>query len=217
MHTDLLLPPIPLLLTFIAASLALALTPGPAVVYILTRTLSQGRASGLASVLGVALGNLGNAVGAAVGLAALFAVSSLAFTVVKWAGAAYLIYLGLRLLRSKDDASTNSVQLPRLAFDKVFRDGFVVALLNPKTALFFAAFLPQFMSPHANHLAQSLLLGSVFVAVAACTDLAYVLLASWLAPRLARCSGQARWGRRVAGGAFIGLGLLTALGSRPSR
>jgi threonine/homoserine/homoserine lactone efflux protein len=216
MPTD-LLPPLPLLLTFIAASLALALTPGPAVVYILTRALSQGRASGFASVLGVALVNLGNAVGAAVGLAALFAVSSLAFTVVKWAGAAYLIYLGIRLLRSKDDPGAGSVQVPLLALGKVFRDGFVVALLNPKTALFFAAFLPQFMSPHANHLQQSLLLGSVFVAVAACTDLGYVLLASWLAPRLARSAGQARWGRRVAGGSFIGLGLLTALGSRPSR
>lgn len=95
-----MLPDTPLLLAFIGASLTLALTPGPAVVYIIARTVAQGRASGLASVLGVALGNLANAVGAAVGLAALFAVSSTAFTVVKWAGAAYLIYLGIRLWRT---------------------------------------------------------------------------------------------------------------------
>lgn len=212
-----LLPALPLLLTFVGASLVLALTPGPAVVYILTRTLSQGRASGLASVLGVALGNLGNALGAALGLAALFAISSAAFTVVKWAGAAYLVFLGVRLLRAKDDdaAAAGAPSVPAHALRRVFRDGFVVALLNPKTALFFAAFLPQFMSPNANHLLQSILLGSVFVGVAACTDLAYVLLASWAAPRLSRSAGHARWGRRAAGGSFIGLGLLTAAGGRP--
>lgn len=212
-----LLPALPLLLAFVGASLVLALTPGPAVVYILARTLSQGRASGLASVFGVALGNLGNAVGAAVGLAALFAVSAAAFTVVKWAGAAYLVFLGVRMLRARDSDAAGPANVPARALRRVFRDGFVVALLNPKTALFFAAFLPQFMSPNADHLLQSLTLGSVFVGVAGCTDLAYVLLASWVAPRIARSSGHARWGRRAAGGSFIGLGLLTAFGSRPGR
>lgn len=212
------LPPLPLLLAFATASLILAITPGPAVVYILARTLSQGRASGLASVAGVALGNLGNAIGAALGLAALFAVSSAAFTVVKWAGAAYLIYMGVRMLRAapaRNDGSAPPV--PPMKPARIFRDGFVVALLNPKTALFFAAFLPQFMSATAPHLPQSLALGGLFCAVAACTDLGYVLMASLLAPRLSRLGASARWGTRAAGASFIGLGLLTALSGKPAR
>ncbi|MDZ5459150.1 LysE family translocator [Azohydromonas lata] len=210
----LLLPSTPLLFAFLGASLVLALTPGPAVVYILTRTLAQGRASGLASVAGVALGNLGNAAGAALGLAALFAVSAAAFTVVKWLGAAYLIYLGLRLWR-QGDATAGAPQVRAQSHRRVFADGFVVALLNPKTALFFAAFLPQFMNPQGAVLPQSLLLGGLFVAVAASTDLLYVLGASVLAPRLQRGVAQARWGRRIAGSSFIALGLLTAFSDRP--
>jgi threonine/homoserine/homoserine lactone efflux protein len=212
-----LLPPLPLLLAFMTASFILAITPGPAVVYILARTLSQGRASGLASVAGVALGNLGNAIGAALGLAALFAVSSAAFTVVKWAGAAYLIWMGVKMLRAAGTATTgDTAAVEPLKRSRIFRDGFVVALLNPKTALFFAAFLPQFMTPDAPHLAQSLALGASFVAVAGCTDLFYVLAASLVAPRLGQLGRHARWGQRAAGASFIGLGLLTALSSRPA-
>ena len=212
-----LLPPLPLLLAFLTASLILALTPGPAVVYILARTLSQGRASGLASVAGVALGNLGNAIGAALGLAALFAVSSAAFTVVKWAGAAYLVVMGVRMLRSAGTAAVaDGTPVAPLKRWRIFRDGFVVALLNPKTALFFAAFLPQFMSSNAPHLAQSLALGASFVAVAACTDLFYVLAASLIAPRIGQLGAHARWGQRAAGASFIGLGVLTAFSSRPA-
>jgi threonine/homoserine/homoserine lactone efflux protein len=213
-----LLPPAPLLLAFIMASLILAVTPGPAVVYILARTLSQGRASGLASVAGVALGNLGNSIGAALGLAALFAVSAAAFTVVKWAGALYLMYMGVRMLRSASAISSQAgAPVAPLERSRVLRDGFVVALLNPKTALFFAAFLPQFMSPTAPHLPQSLALGAMFCAVAGCTDLGYVLAASLVAPRLNQLGRHARWGTRAAGASFIGLGLLTAFSGRPSR
>jgi threonine/homoserine/homoserine lactone efflux protein len=212
------MPDTPLLLAFIGASLVLALTPGPAVVYILARTLAQGRACGLASVLGVALGNLGNAVGAALGLAALFAVSAAAFTVVKWAGAAYLVFLGIRLWRAPPAALAPGAAPPAQPLGQVFRDGFVVALLNPKTSLFFAAFLPQFMSPHGSALAQTLALGCVFVAIAGCTDLIYVLAASLIAPRLAGSGGRAaRWGNRLAATSFIALGVLTALGTRPAR
>jgi threonine/homoserine/homoserine lactone efflux protein len=208
---------LPLLLAFMTASLILALTPGPAVVYILARTLSQGRASGLASVAGVALGNLGNAVGAALGLAALFAVSSAAFTVVKWAGAAYLVYMGVRMLRSAKHSVAATTPVPAMKRSRIFRDGFVVALLNPKTALFFAAFLPQFMSANAPHLPQSLALGGMFCAVAACTDLSYVLAASLIAPRLGALGTHARWGTRAAVASFIGLGLLTAFSGKPAR
>jgi threonine/homoserine/homoserine lactone efflux protein len=209
------LPDTPLLVAFVGASLVLALTPGPAVVYIVARTLAQGRASGVASIVGVALGNLANAVGAALGLAALFAISSAAFTLVKWAGAAYLVYLGVRLWREPAAAARGADAPPRQPLGKVFRDGFVVAALNPKTALFFAAFLPQFISPNGSPLAQTLSLGCVFVAIAACTDLGYVLAASLVAPRLARATKQAVWGNRLAGTSFIALGVLTALGSRP--
>ena len=211
-----MLPDLPLLLAFVVASLALALTPGPAVVYIIARTVAQGRASGLASVCGVALGNLANAVGAALGLAALFAVSAAAFTVVKWAGAAYLVYLGIRLWRTP---STSAAGMPRPAaqpLHRIFRDGFLVALLNPKTTLFFAAFLPQFLSASGSPLLQTVSLGFVFCAIAGCTDLGYVLAASLVGPRLARAGRHAAWGNRIAGTSFIGLGVLTALGHKPS-
>ncbi|HSW05341.1 LysE family translocator [Aquabacterium sp.] len=212
-----MLPDTPLLLAFVGASLVLALTPGPAVVYIVARTLAQGRACGLASVLGVALGNFSNAVGAALGLAALFAVSSTAFTVVKWAGAAYLVYLGLRMWRTAPAVADATPQAPVQAVRRIFRDGFLVALLNPKTTLFFAAFLPQFMDAHASPLMQTLALGGVFVAIACCTDCVYVLTASLVAPRLRRAARHAAWGHRLAGTSFIGLGVLTALGTRPTR
>lgn len=205
------LPPWPLLSAFVLASLLLAITPGPAVVYLLTRTLAQGRRAGLASVVGVALGNLGNALGAAIGLAALFAVSSLAFTVVKYAGAAYLVYLGVKALRAPAPAVDAGAVVHEVRLRTVFRDGFVVALLNPKTALFFAAFLPQFTHAAGSPLAQSALLGAVFVLVAAVTDVLYVLSASVLAPALRRAGRARAWGRFATGGAFIGLGLYTAL------
>jgi threonine/homoserine/homoserine lactone efflux protein len=212
-----MLPDTPLLLAFVGASLVLALTPGPAVVYIVARTLAQGRACGLSSVLGVALGNFANAVGAALGLAALFAVSSTAFTVVKWAGAAYLVYLGIRMWLATPAVQDATPQAPLQPLRRVFRDGFVVALLNPKTTLFFAAFLPQFMDAHASPLMQTLALGGVFIGIACCTDLIYVLTASLVAPRLGRATRHAVWGNRLAGSSFIGLGLLTAMGTRPTR
>jgi threonine/homoserine/homoserine lactone efflux protein len=205
-----LLPPWPLLSAFLIASLVLAVTPGPAVFYIVTRSVAQGRRFGLASVAGVALGNLGNALGASVGLAALFAVSSLAFTIVKYAGALYLVYLGIQAIRSpgsREDARVPMLASPR----RVFRDGFVVALLNPKTALFFAAFLPQFMSVNAQPIVQSMLLGSLFVAIAALTDTIYAVAAGTIAPVLGGGRGLRAFGRYLAGGAFIGLAAFTVL------
>jgi threonine/homoserine/homoserine lactone efflux protein len=210
------LPPWPLLVAFCGASVLLAVTPGPAVLYIVTRTLAQGRRAGLASMAGVALGNLGNALGAAIGLAALFAISSLAFTVVKYAGAAYLVYLGLKTLRKNDDAELK----PFVSSDwrLIFRDGFVVALLNPKTAIFFAAFLPQFMSPHGSAIGQSVMLGATFVAIAAVTDSSYALAAGAVAPRLKRRRGSGAIGRYLTASAFVALGIFTAVtGSRAAK
>jgi threonine/homoserine/homoserine lactone efflux protein len=205
-----LLPAWPLLSAFLIASLVLAVTPGPGVFYIVTRSLLQGRAFGLASVGGVALGNLGNALGASIGLAALFAVSSVAFMIVKYAGALYLIYLGVRALRVPRDVATSAAPKPASLW-RIFRDGFVVALFNPKTAVFFAAFLPQFMSTESVSVFQSITLGSLFVAIAAVTDTAYALAAGAVAPALSRARGARAAGRYLTGGAFIGLGVFTAL------
>jgi len=204
-----LFPPGQLFSAFLVASLVLAITPGPGVLYIVTRSIIQGRRFGLVSVAGVALGNFGNAFAASVGLAALFAFSSVAFSVVKYAGALYLIYLGVQMLRSSSSASPSTVPVAApLSF--VFRDGFVVALLNPKTTVFFAAFLPQFLSPTAPPMFQSMALGSLFVAIAAVTDSVYALAAGAVTPAL-RSSDFRRVSRWLGGGVFIGLGVFAAL------
>jgi threonine/homoserine/homoserine lactone efflux protein len=208
----------PLVAGFALASLVLAATPGPGVLYIVTRTLAQGRRAGLASVAGVALGNLGNAMAASLGLAALLAVSTLAFTVVKFAGAAYLVWLGIKALRETGAASLGSgtdeqrdARSPR----RILRDGLVVALLNPKTALFFAAFLPQFINPTGSAVMQSALFGSAFVAIAACTDTAYVLASGAVAPLLAGLGRARHVGRYATAAVYLGLGMATALSHPP--
>ena len=195
---------------FALASLVLAATPGPGVVYIVTRTVAQGRRAGLLSVAGVALGNLGNAMGASLGLAALLAVSSVAFTVVKLAGAAYLLYLGWRALRPSASARVDAGFAPPEA-GRILREGFVVALLNPKTALFFAAFLPQFMDPASSALVHSVAFGAAFVLIAASTDTAYVLAAAAAAPILGAGRAGAAWGRYATAAVYLGLGLYTAV------
>lgn len=213
---DALLPPWPLFLAFMAASMVLAVTPGPGVIYIVTRGALHGRRQALASVLGVAAGNLVNAIGAAIGLAALFAVSSLAFTVVKLAGAAYLVWIGVRMLAAAAATPVARDTPAAASLGRVFRDGFIVAAFNPKTAVFFAAFLPQFFAAPDHAIAQALALGTVFVLIAAVTDSLYALLAGSLAPLLRRNEG--RWARRAGGGIFVGLGLLTAFtGTRATR
>ena len=204
----------PTLAAFAAASFVLAVTPGPAVLYVVTRTLAQGRAAGFASVAGVALGNLGNAIGASIGLAALFAVSSLAFSVVKVAGAAYLVWLGVQALRSGRPATAGTAfDAPRPA--RIFRDGFLVALLNPKTALFFAAFLPQFIDPAGSAIGQSVALGALFVAIAASTDAGYVALAGTASPALGRLGRAHGWVRTISAATYFGLaGFALAFGGR---
>ena len=209
------LPAWPMLAAFCAASVVLAVTPGPGVLYIVARSLAHGRAAGLASVAGVALGNFGNALGASLGLAALFAASSLAFTVVKVAGAGYLIGLGIRTLAAPGRTAPAAAALPRHSAGRMLRDGFFVALLNPKTAVFFAAFLPQFMAGHSRSMAQPVFLGALFVAIAMISDTLYVLTARAAAPVLARTGRSA--GRYLSGGVLIGLGVLTALVGQRSR
>lgn len=207
--TDQLLPAWPLLLAFFAATFVLAVTPGPGVVYIVTRTLVQGRASGIASVAGVALGNFGNAAAASIGLGALLAASAAAFALAKYAGAAYLCYLDIQALRSKPSEAPGA--LPPASHWQVVGQGLLVALLNPKTTLFFAAFLPQFMAPTATPVLQGLALSAIFVGMAAVSDVGYVLLASALAPGL-RISGRAPGlGRFVVAMVYFTLGIYAAL------
>jgi threonine/homoserine/homoserine lactone efflux protein len=204
----------PSLTAFLVASVILTLTPGPAVLYIVTRSLAQGRRAGLASVAGVALGNLGNAMAASLGLAALFSISALAFWLVKYAGAAYLVYLGIKAWRRPVTLPQGPPPAERRPA-RIFRDGLLVALLNPKTALFFSAFLPQFIDPGAPAIAQSLMLSVVFILIALITDTGYALTASVVAPALSRASAPLNIGRYLTAGAFIGLGVLTAVaGSR---
>jgi len=201
---------------FLFASLLLAVTPGPGVLYVVTRTLAGGRSAGLASVGGAAIGNLANSALASLGLSAVLAVSARAFTAVKFAGAAYLLYLGIRELRRARRALAERTR-PPVTGKRVFRDGFLVALLNPKTALFFGAFLPQFVDPSRSPLAQSLALGAAFAVIAVCTDTLYVLAAARLGPGIARL-GMRPAMTRIAGFSFIALGLVVACSdSRSSR
>jgi len=172
--------------------------------------MAQGRVSGLVSVVGVALGNLGNALSAAVGLAALLAASSLAFAIVKYAGAAYLIYLGIKTLRSSHAAPVNLEMSRSTGLLQVFWDGFTVALLNPKTALFFAAYLPQFLPVSKAPIGQTLLFGCIFVLIAATTDSIYAVAAGSLKPWLAKGQALGDFGHKLAGSIYIGLGLFTA-------
>ena len=193
----------------------LLIVPGPAVLYIVTRSLEQGRVAGFVSMLGVQVGALVHVVAAALGLSALIVQSALAFTVVKYAGAAYLIYLGSRRLLSRERLQRGEARVPR-ALGRLFREGIVVNVLNPKAALFVLAFLPQFVDPDAGSVAlQVTVLGLLFVALATASDGMYALAAGsaahWLrgSPRFLHVE---RW---VSGSVLVGLGVTTALsGSR---
>jgi len=202
---------------FLAASLVLAATPGPGVLFIVARTLAQGRRAGFASVAAVALGNFGNALGAALGLTALFAFGSGVFVAVQLAGAGYLIALGIAALRSPAPAPY-CAGLPPPTIARLLRDGFVVALLNPKTALFFAAFLPQFIDPSGPALRQTAALVACFVVIAATTDALYVLAAGRASRAFAGRRGAARLARRGSGLVLVGLGIAAAVaGLRSAR
>jgi threonine/homoserine/homoserine lactone efflux protein len=211
-----LIPAGPRLAAFLAASFLLAVAPGPGVFYIVTRSARHGRAAGLASVAGVALGNLGNVIAAALGLAAIFALSASAFLAVKYLGAAYLIYLGVQAIRSRGRREPAGTLAPPKTLRRIFTDGFVVALLNPKTSLFFVAFLPQFL-PRGAPPAYTVALGGVFVAIAATTDTCYALAAGvarrWF-PRGGYIENLARY---ISGGALVGLGLVAALTGERAR
>jgi threonine/homoserine/homoserine lactone efflux protein len=209
------LPAWPLLAAFIAASLALAITPGPGVIYIVTRSLSQGRSAGFASVAGIAVGNAMNAGVAALGLAAVLAASALLYAVVKYLGAAYLFWLAYQMLQRADEATAPSVAASSPA--RIFRDGVIVAVLNPKTALFFASLLPQFVDSPADFTHQALMLGGLFVVIAGLSDSMYVVLSRSLAPRLGALTRGMRFGRYAAAAMYCALGVLAATTRHPGK
>jgi len=197
-------------LLFLGASLVLLLTPGPAVLYIVARSVEQGRLGGLVSVLGVGLGNFAHVVAAAVGVSALIAASALAFSILKYLGAAYLIWLGIRTLRAPVAPVTLKIEGKPLR--RLFSDGALVAALNPKTALFFLAFLPQFITPAAGAVwLQILLLGCSFVLLGLSTDGLYALAAGSLRDLFRNSVRVLRVQKLVSGTIYIGLGLVTAL------
>ncbi len=203
------------LIVFIGASIALLLLPGPAVLYITARSASQGRMAGFVSVLAIEAANLAQAIAAGLGLSAILLSSALAFDVVKYLGAAYLIYLGIRKLLTKEEAGAGQ-EVKRESLSQIFWQGFVVNILNPKTALFFFAFLPQFVNPAKGNVAlQTLSLGVLFVALAFVTDNVYAFAAGSLAEKLNTNAKFQKGQKYFAGLIYIGLGVTTALtGSR---
>ncbi len=196
---------------FVGAALVLLLIPGPAVLYIIGRSVEQGRLAGLISDVGIHTATLVHVLAAALGLSALLMSSALAFSIVKYAGAAYLIYLGLKKIFGRNDAATVIEGLPRHSYARLFRDGFIVNLLNPKTALFFLAFLPQFVDLTRGHVVlQIVFLGLTFTVLGLFTDGCYAMLAGTAGGWLRRSPGYQKVERYVSGGLFIGLGLTTA-------
>lgn len=206
------MPSLSTISAFALASFVLLLIPGPAVLYILNRSVSDGRNVGLAAVGGLELGNLVHAIAAAAGLSAVLATSAAAFTVVKWLGAAYLIVVGIRTLRQP--AARIDTDRQGVSARRAFGQGVVVNVLNPKVALFFLSFLPQFIRPESGHTGlQAFALGLVFVAIGCITDATYSLVASSLRTVLLRGRTLPFVQRYVAGTVFIGLGVVAATAS----
>jgi threonine/homoserine/homoserine lactone efflux protein len=195
---------------FLVAALALLLVPGPAVLYITARSANQGRLAGLVSVLAIETANFLQAVAATLGLSAILLSSALAFDMVKYLGAAYLIYLGVRKLLTREEEMDGGA-IKQESLRRIYWQGLVINLLNPKTALFYFAFLPQFVDPaKGNVTGQTLMLGAIFVGMAIITDSMYALLASSLAERLRGNRHFLKGQRYFAGLVYVGLGITTA-------
>jgi threonine/homoserine/homoserine lactone efflux protein len=204
------------LLLFISASLAMLAIPGPAVTFIVARSVQQGRAAGLVSVLGIHAGSVVHVAAATLGLSALLASSAVAFTIVKFAGAAYLLYLGIQQLRRPKDAADAPEPEPVPRW-RLFRQGVVVNVLNPKTAIFFLAFLPQFVADGYGPIwLQITVLGLVFIAIGMVTDGAYALAAGAIGARVRRSARVRRALDRMSGAVYVVLGAVAALAKSPA-
>jgi threonine/homoserine/homoserine lactone efflux protein len=217
--------PLDQLLLFIAAGLLLNLTPGPDVMYIVSQALRHGLRAGLVGALGITGGCFVHIFAAAVGVSALMLASSTAFTVLKWLGAAYLVYVGTRMVFSRApaalglDASERAEKRPasRQALKTIFMRGFWTNALNPKVALFFLAFLPQFIAPTVEHKPLAfLLLGLLFNFNAVWVNLGWACAAVWLARKAGGLQARMHWLDRVAGSLFIVFGLKLAFTDHPN-
>ncbi len=200
-------------LAFLVAAVVLAITPGPGIAYVVARTVAGGRFEGLASCIGTGIGGLLHVLAAAIGLSLLVAQSAVAFNVVKYLGAAYLVYLGLRMLLRNEYAFSVEAIASQGARRALF-EGIAVEALNVKTALFFLAFLPQFTSSNAPLVPQLALLGSICVALNTLVDVAAVFAAHRLLESRAARVARARMMTRVSGATMLGLGVFLALARR---
>jgi threonine/homoserine/homoserine lactone efflux protein len=211
------MPGLDTLTLFSLAALALFVVPGPAVLFIVAQSMRGGRRAGLMSVVGIHIGSLVHVAAAALGLSSLLASSARAFEVVKYAGAAYLVYLGLRRMRERSPGVACPAASEPETRGRALRQGMVVQVLNPKTALFFLAFLPQFVDVSSGPVAlQILVLGVAFVLLGLLSDGAWAVAAGSATGFLGRRATFARGERYVSGGVLMGLGVATAL-SRPGR
>jgi len=196
---------------FFVTAFVILVTPGPAVLYIVARSVDQGRVAGLVSALGVALGTMIHVVAAALGVSALLVASATAFAVLKYLGAAYLIYLGIRKLLERDLEHQYRSQIPH-SLGRIFRQGVVVNVLNPKTALFFLAFLPQFVDvSRGSATLQMVVLGCLFVTMGLLSDGVWAIVAGGAADWLKSHLGFLRAQRFFSGGVFIALGVAMAV------
>lgn len=211
------------LLLFIAAGLLLNLTPGPDVLYIVSHGLKSGVRSGIVAAAGIATGCFVHIFAAALGVSALLAASVTAFIVLKWVGAAYLVWIGLRMLRSQAPTAEVLTGGPALRgasedLATVFRRGFATNALNPKVALFFLAFLPQFIGPAIENPSLAfLLLGLLFNINGLAVNIGWAVAAAWLSARVAIVRNSLHWLERAAGAMFLGFGLKLALADNPPR
>lgn len=207
------------LLLFIAAGLVLNLTPGPDVFYILAHALRSGARAGIVAAAGITAGCFVHIFAAAIGVSALLATSAMAFTVLKWVGAAYLMVVGLRMLLSRQGGALPS-GVPGVAavpLGRIFTQGFLTNALNPKVALFFLAFVPQFIAPDVENKGLAfLLLGLLFNFNGFWVNALWALLAAWTARRVGAVQRGLHWLERAAGALFIGFGLKLALSDNPA-
>jgi threonine/homoserine/homoserine lactone efflux protein len=195
---------------FIVSAILLNLTPGQDTIYIVGRSVAQGRAAGLLSAAGIIGGCIIHTLAAAFGLSAILAASASAFTIVKWLGALYLIYLGIRMLLQLREA-TNATPFDRGNHWTIFRAGLLTNVLNPKVALFYLAFLPQFVDPAAfSKIGAFLFLGAIFITTGTCWCLVLVFAASAISSQLRSSETAAIIINRAAGALFVGLGLKLA-------
>jgi threonine/homoserine/homoserine lactone efflux protein len=205
------------LVLFVAAALVLLVTPGPAVLYVVARSVEQGPKAGFVSSLGLGVGGFVHVLAATLGLSAILVSSATAFSIVKLIGAGYLVYLGIRTLLGRSQGAESVAESPRTKW-RIFRDGVIVNLFNPKAALFFFAFLPQFVDPAKGHVAlQFLGLGLLFEMLGLMSDSTYALLAGTVGGWLRTNERVREIQRYVTGSVYLGLGVVTALSGGPEK